>query len=63
MISRGNQIRPSRPVAVMPARRSKALIVANHFLETDREKLKAAASTGYARGKLFETLPHERYRG
>jgi hypothetical protein len=40
----------------------KALIVANHFLETDREKLKAA-STGYARGKLFETLPHESYRG
>ena len=30
----------------------KALIVANHFLETDLEKLKAAISTGYARGKL-----------
>ena len=31
----------------------KALIVANQFLETDLEKLKAAAvSTGYARGML-----------
>jgi hypothetical protein len=30
----------------------KALIVANHFLETDLEKLRAAVSTGYARGKL-----------
>ena len=29
----------------------KALIVANHFLETELEKLRAAASTGYARGK------------
>jgi len=41
----------------------KALIVANHFLETDLEKLKAAVSMGYARGKLFEvakTLPHDR---
>ena len=41
----------------------KALIVANHFLETDLEKLKAAASMGYARGKLFEetkTLPRDR---
>jgi hypothetical protein len=31
----------------------KALIVANHFLETDLEKLKAAASMGYARGKAY----------
>jgi hypothetical protein len=41
----------------------KALIVANQFLETDLEKLKAAVSMGYARGKLFEaanTLPRER---
>jgi hypothetical protein len=41
----------------------KALIVANHYLETDLEKLKAAASTGYARGKLVEetkTLPRDR---
>jgi hypothetical protein len=41
----------------------KALIVANAFLETDLEKLKAAASMGYARGKLFEetkTLPRDR---
>ena len=29
----------------------KALIVANHFLETELEKLRAAVSTGYARGK------------
>jgi hypothetical protein len=28
----------------------KALIVANAFLETDLEKLRAAVSTGYARG-------------
>ena len=32
----------------------KALIVANHFLETDLEKLRATVSMGYARGKLFE---------
>jgi len=41
----------------------KALIVANQFLETDLEKLKAAVSKGYARGKLFEetkTLPRDR---
>ena len=30
----------------------KALIVANHFLETELEKLRAAVSTGYARGSL-----------
>jgi hypothetical protein len=35
----------------------KALIVANHFLETELEKLQAATSTGYARGKL---LPRDR---
>lgn len=35
----------------------KALIVANHFLETELEKLRAAASPGYARGKL---LPRDR---
>jgi len=41
----------------------KALIVANHFLETDLEKLRAVVSTGYARGKLSETtktLPRDR---
>lgn len=41
----------------------KALIVANWFLESDLEKLKAAVSTGYARGKLFEAgklLPRDR---
>ena len=41
----------------------KALIVANYFLETDLEKLKAAASMGYGRGKLMEeakTLPRDR---
>jgi hypothetical protein len=37
----------------------KALIVANHFLETDLEKLRAAVSTGYARGQL---LPREMLR-
>jgi hypothetical protein len=31
-----------------------ALIVANSFLETDLEKLRAAVSMGYARGKLFD---------
>jgi hypothetical protein len=39
------------------------LNVANQFLETDLEKLKAAASMGYARGKLSEvakTLPRDR---
>jgi hypothetical protein len=35
----------------------RALIVANHFLETELEKLRAAASPGYARGKL---LPRDR---
>src|SRR5277367_2552957 len=34
----------------------KALIVANHFLETDLEKLKAAVSTGYARGESLSWL-------
>jgi hypothetical protein len=41
----------------------KALIVANTFLETDLEKLRAAVSMGYARGKLFEdakTIPRDR---
>jgi hypothetical protein len=35
----------------------KALIVANHYLETELEKLRAAVSTGYARGQL---LPRDR---
>jgi regulator of replication initiation timing len=35
----------------------KALIVANHFLETELQKLRASVSTGYARGKL---LPRDR---
>jgi hypothetical protein len=41
----------------------KALIVANHYLETDLEKLKAAASMGYARGKLIDeakAVPRDR---
>jgi hypothetical protein len=38
----------------------KALIVANHFLETDLEKLRAAVSMGYARGRLFEQVPPDR---
>jgi hypothetical protein len=35
----------------------KALIVANQFLETELEKLRAAVSNGYARGKM---LPRDR---
>ena len=35
----------------------KALIVANHFLETELEKLRASVSTDYARSKL---LPRDR---
>ena len=35
----------------------KALILANHFLETELEKLRASVSTGYARGRL---LPRDR---
>ena len=35
----------------------KTLIVANHFLEAELEKLRAATSTGYGRGKL---LPRDR---
>jgi hypothetical protein len=35
----------------------KALIVANHFLENELEKLRASVSPGYARGKL---LPRDR---
>jgi hypothetical protein len=38
----------------------KALIVANHFLETDLEKARAAASTGYARGRWTEALSKNR---
>jgi hypothetical protein len=41
----------------------KALIIANQFLETDLEKLRAAVSLGYARGKLIDeakTLPRDR---
>jgi stage V sporulation protein SpoVS len=34
----------------------KALIVANGFLEADMERLKAAVSLGYARGKLVEAV-------
>jgi hypothetical protein len=32
----------------------KALIVANHFLETELDKMRATVSPGYARGKRFE---------
>jgi hypothetical protein len=31
----------------------KALVVANHFLETELEKLRASVSMGYARGRLL----------
>jgi hypothetical protein len=34
----------------------KALIVANHFLETDLEKLKAAVSMGYNNSTRFMSL-------
>jgi hypothetical protein len=37
----------------------KALIVANEFLEAELKELKAAVSTGYARGK-FEPVPRDR---
>jgi|HubBroStandDraft_6_1064221.scaffolds.fasta_scaffold29531_2 hypothetical protein len=43
----------------------KALIVANQFLETELEKLRAAVSVGYARGKLSEaakTVPRDRIK-
>jgi hypothetical protein len=36
------------------ARAVKALIVANRFLETDLDKLKATVAMGYARGRLFD---------
>jgi hypothetical protein len=59
-----NAPQTTRPSAGRRAREAiKALIVANAFLETDLEKLKAAVSTGYARGKLSEvakTLPRDR---
>jgi hypothetical protein len=45
------------------AREAKALIVANHVLETDLEKLRAVVSLGCTRGKLFEvaqTLTRDR---
>jgi hypothetical protein len=35
----------------------KALIIADHFLEGELERLRAAVSAGYARGKL---LPRDR---
>jgi hypothetical protein len=36
---------------------TKAMIVAKHFLESELEKLRAAVSTGYARGNL---VPRDR---
>ena len=44
----------------MHPRAVKALIVANQYLETELEKLRAVVSTGYARGKL---LPRDRMDG
>jgi hypothetical protein len=35
----------------------KALIIASHVLKTELDKLRAAVSTGYSRGKL---VPHDR---
>jgi stage V sporulation protein SpoVS len=37
----------------------KALIVANGYLETEVQELRAAVSIGYARGK-FELVPRDR---
>jgi hypothetical protein len=37
----------------------KALIVANEFLEEEVERLRAAVSNGFARGK-FEPVPRDR---
>jgi len=51
------------PANWIPTASGSAIAVANQFLETDLEKLKAAVSMGYARGKLFEvakTLPRDR---
>jgi len=39
----------------------KALIVANHFLENELEKLRASVSPGYARGKLLPRDRKDRY--
>jgi hypothetical protein len=47
--------------ALLPFNRD--AIVANQFLETELERLKAAVSMGYARGRLAEeakTLPRDR---
>jgi hypothetical protein len=41
----------------------KALIVANHYLDTALKKVKAAASMGYARGKLFGGVRNPRQSG
>jgi hypothetical protein len=38
----------------------KALIIANQFLETDLEKLRAAVSMGYTRGRTAKTLSRDR---
>jgi hypothetical protein len=34
----------------------RALIVANHFLESEMEKLRASVSTGYARGSCCRAI-------
>ncbi len=38
----------------------KALIIANQFLETDLEKLRAAVSMSYTRGRTAKTLSRDR---
>lgn len=38
----------------------KALIVANGYLESELKALRAAVSSGYARGKYLEEVPRER---
>jgi hypothetical protein len=50
------RIKQSRLAPAIASEAVKALIVANQFLETDLEKLKAAVSMGYARGRV----PHGR---
>ena len=55
---------PANALGVVDVREAvKALIVANHFSRNRSGKLKAAASMGYARGRLIEeakALPRDR---
>jgi hypothetical protein len=56
-------IRQSQACGGDPRETVKALIVANQFVETELEKLRAAVWTGCARGKLSEAgkrVPRDR---